>query len=139
MRSTGLSRPALVLAILLCLTAGACGPFRLPTFFGPRRSSLEVVARTNRLVLTVGAEDIVNMMLGIGFTPQQVLDLCEGLRNALMLSGAAEIRLGKQVQAIFRVEAGDYIWIATHRGDIYVYDARYHRFGLREGQPLGGS
>ncbi|MDH7600148.1 MAG: hypothetical protein QHH07_11030 [Sedimentisphaerales bacterium] len=97
------------------------------------------MARTNRLVLTLSADDVVNIMLGIGFTPQQVLELGEGLRNALMLSGAAEIRLGKrQVQAIFRVESDDYIWIATHRGDIYVYDARLHRFGLRQPQNQGG-
>lgn len=98
---------------------------------------MEVVPWTNRLVLTLEADDIVNMMLGIGFTPQQVLDLGEGLRNALMQSGAAVIRLGNsQTQAIFRVEADNYVWIATHRGDIYVYDPIYHRFGLRQ-SPAG--
>lgn len=128
-----------VLLLLLGLSLAGCGSWRWPRF-GKSDSAarLEVMQRANRSVVRLSADDIVTMMLYIGFTGRQTLELGQDLRNALMISGAAEVRAGKKVQALFAAQEGGLVWIATQRGGTYVYDARSGRFGLRE-DPRGSS
>jgi hypothetical protein len=124
------------LAVAMCLATAGCGSWRWPGLGKDRakKDGFEVVARNNRYSLTIApsATDIVNMMLRIGFSEQQVIDLGEPLRNALTSSGAADIRRGKEVGVIFAVNQGDAIFITTRRGGTYIYDVRAGRFRLGE-------
>jgi len=115
--------------VLLCLSMAGCGSWRWPRLLGRSASRLQVVPRTNTSVLRLRADDIVTMMLYVGFTERQTEELGADLHHALMTSGAAEIRAGeKQVEAIFAVR-GDEVWIATRRGGTFPYNARSGRFG----------
>jgi len=131
----GVARGGVCLGVLLLLglSLAGCGSWRWPRFWrsdsGP---SLQVLQRTNRSVVSLSADDIVTMMLYLGFTGRQTLELGEDLRNALMTAGAAEVRAGKKVQALFAAREGGLVWIATQKGGTFVYDARSGRFGLRE-------
>ena len=116
--------------LLLCLSMAGCGNWRWPRLgTSSSASGLQVVPRTNPSVLRLRADDIVTMMLGVGFTERQTKELGGDLHHALMTSGAAEIRAGKkQVEALFAVR-GDVVWIATRRGGTFPYNARSGRFG----------
>jgi hypothetical protein len=115
---------------MLCLGAAGCG-----SLFGKGNRSvapLKIVPRNNHNSLTVppSADDIVAMMLKVGFSEQQIVEMGETLRNALVSSGAAEVRRGKEVGAIFAVYKNDTIFIQTRRGGTYIYDVRNGRFQL---------
>jgi hypothetical protein len=98
-------------------------------------SGLQIAPRNNRYALTrpLTADDIVTMMLNVGFSEKQTVELGESLRNALMFSGAAEVRRGKDVEAIFGVYENDCIYITTRRGGTSIYDVRRGQFGLGQG------
>jgi hypothetical protein len=122
------------LVLAMGFAAAGCGSLRWPGSGKSNRSSgdLEIVPRNNRYSLTVtpSADDIVTMMLKVGFSEQQIVDLGEKLRNTLASSGAAEVRRGKEVGAIFAVYTNDTIFITTRRGGSYIYDTRSGRFRL---------
>jgi hypothetical protein len=56
-----------------------------------------------------------------GFSDQQILELGTNLRNALLHSGAAHIRLKDTVEAVFAVH-GDYVLIASRLRGTFIYD-----------------
>ena len=86
------------LALMLCLSTAGCGPWHWPRLGKAKAASgLQIAPRNNRYALTrpLTADDIVTMMLNVGFSEKQTVELGESLRNALMFSGAAEVRRGK--------------------------------------------
>jgi hypothetical protein len=127
------------LALAVCLGAAGCGGMRLPGFGKSKNSKtpLEIVSRDNKYSLTItpSADDIVAMMLKVGFPGDQVLVLGENLRNALSTTGRAEVRRGKEVGAIFAVYPNDTVFISTRRGGSFIYDVRNGRFKLSDESP----
>ena len=124
------------LAVLLGLTMAGCGHWRWPRLGkAGSASGLRVVPGNNRyaLMVTLTADDIVTMMVNVGFTEKQIFELGEELRNALMLSGAAQVRQGKTVEALFAASENDCIYITTRMGSTFIYDARRGQFGLGQG------
>jgi hypothetical protein len=126
------------LALMLCLSTAGCGHWRWPRLGKAKAASdLQIAPSNNRYSLTrpLTADDIVTMMLNIGFSEKQTVELGESLRNALMSSGAAEVRRGKNVEASFAVYENDCIYIATRKGGVSIYDVRRGQFGLGQGTP----
>jgi hypothetical protein len=125
------------LALAVCLGAAGCG-----SLLGKSKSknaAMEIIPKNNRYALTVtpSADDVVTMMLKIGFAEDQILALGENLRNALSTQGAAEVRRGKEVGAIFAAYQNDTVFISTRRGGTYIYDIRNARFRLGDETPPG--
>ncbi len=139
MRLSGRSATCAGLALAVCLGAAGCGSLRLPGFGKSKNSNaaLEIIPKNNRYALTVtpSADDVVTMMLKIGFAEDQILALGENLRNALATQGAAEVRRGKEVGAIFAAYQNDTIFISTRRGGTYIYDVRNAEFRLGDETP----
>jgi hypothetical protein len=139
MRLSGRSGVCAGLALAVCLGAAGCGGLRLPGFGKSKNSNaaLEIVPKNNRYALTVtpSADDIVAMMAKVGFLEGQILELGETLRNALATQGAAEVRRGKEVGAIFAAYQNDTVFISTRRGGTYIYDIRNGRFKLGDETP----
>lgn len=124
------------LAVLMALTLTGCGHWRWPRLGkADSASGLRITARDSRYALTrpLTADDVVTMMLHVGFSEKQIVELGESLRDVLMSSGAAEVRHGKEVQAIFAVYENDYIYITIRTHAVYVYDVRRGQFGLGQG------
>lgn len=75
----------------------------------------------NEDVADLKAHDIVVLMRQAGFSDQQILDLGTELRNNLATTGAAKIRTGEIVEAIYAVR-GKYVHAASRRRGSFVFD-----------------
>ena len=80
-----------------------------------------IVPLANREVVALSADDIVTVMRRAGFSDDQILDLGTEVRNTLAASGAAEVRIGNKVEAIFAVR-GEQIHISSRRRGNAIYD-----------------
>jgi hypothetical protein len=124
----------LVECVLLALLAGdivGCTPIEWPHFgsgWGGNSSGLKVRAVSNRDVAALSSDDIVQIMRRSGFSDEQILELGTEVRNALLQSGAAEIRKGK-VEVLFAVR-GEYVFIDTRSRGSFIYDIKRGRFGV---------
>lgn len=64
----------------------------------------QVMGIPNQMAAALTADDVVPMMRRAGFTDEQILEYGPDLRNLLATSGAAQIRIGDKVEAIFAVD-----------------------------------
>ena len=80
-----------------------------------------VAALPNRQTAELSADDVVRVMRRAGFTDDQVLELGTDLRNKLASTGAAQIQLGKKVEAMFAVD-GRSLHVTTLLRGSFIYD-----------------
>ena len=80
-----------------------------------------VISLTSRDIAPLQADDIVVTMRRGGFSDQEILDLGPDVRNTLASSGAAMIRIGDKVAAIFAVD-GNFLHVSTRRRGSFIYD-----------------
>lgn len=91
-------------------------------FTGRENSTkLKVVAVSSRDVIALSSDDIVRIMRRAGFTDEQVYEFGTEVRNALLEYGAAEIKMGRMVEAIFAVNNNKVFITARLRGN-FIYD-----------------
>ena len=106
------NRDVIVISFLLTILAiglGGC--------IGNR--GLEILPVNNQNVLTLSSDDIVRVMRGAGFSDNQILQHGEDLYLALSQYGAAQIKIGKRLEAVFAIN-GDAVYISTRlRNFIY--------------------
>lgn len=122
---------AIILLLLLgFLASGAigCGNINWP-HIGRKRTGFQVVPLSSRDVVDLNADDIVRIMRRAGFSDMQILELGTDLRNGLLLSGAAQIKVNKKVEAIFAAR-GDYVYITTRLRGNFIYDVKTGRFAV---------
>jgi hypothetical protein len=86
-----------------------------------------VVPLANQDAAALEADDVVRVMQRAGFSDQQILDLGTDLRNALASGGAAQIRVGKKVEALFATD-GHYLYASSRRGGSFIYDLEKRTF-----------
>ena len=116
-----------VLAMIL-LTSG-CFSLRNPFAKRPSTKGVEVVPFANTEAIQLSADDIANILLGIGgFSPDVIMNIGGDLHQALMLKGGAEIHGNGRILAQMRV-ASEQIQIVAPRG-YFIYDVKTHRFIL---------
>jgi len=108
---------ASMLTLLALLALGVIGCARNST-------GIRVVALSNRHVLDLSPNDVVEVMRRAGFSDNQVLEYGTDLRNGLAESGAVQIKIGKKVEAVFAINLndGDYVFISTRLRGNFIYN-----------------
>ena len=114
------SRISSVMIILTLLTLVALG------ISGCSNSStgIQVIALSNRSVLALSPDDVVQIMRRAGFSDAQILEYGTDLRNGLAESGAVQIKIGKKVEAVFAVNLSESncVYISTRLRGNFIYD-----------------
>ena len=108
---------AIMLTLLALLALGAVGCAR-------NSMGIRVIALSNRDVLDLSPNDVVELMRRAGFSDNQVLEYGTDLRNGLATSGAVQIKIGKKVEAVFAVNLsdGDCVFISTRLRGNFIYN-----------------
>ena len=104
------------LLALLALGAVGCGQ--------KSSSGIRVIPRSNRNVLALSPDDVIHVMRRAGFSDKQILEHGKDLRNALAVSGAVDIKIGKKVEAVFAINPneGDCVYISTRLRGNFIYN-----------------
>jgi hypothetical protein len=135
-------RVAILLALLGLLSSGVVGCAHIGNFTkgigsltsSRRTAELQVTPLSNQDVITLSADDVIRIMRRAGFSDEQILRLGTDVRSALLLSGAAQVRLRDKVEVIFAVH-DDYVFITTRLRGHFIYDVKAGGFGLRTASP----
>jgi len=86
-----------------------------------KSTGFQVVPVSSQDVAALSSDDIVRVMRRTGFSDEQILELGTQLRNALLLSGAAQVKQGNIVEAIFAIHNNNVYITARLRGN-FIYD-----------------
>jgi hypothetical protein len=137
MNSTVLRFKFYILACLLpCLCTVSCT--QIGDTLGGRSAGFKIVALSNQNVVALSADDVVQVMRRAGFSDEQILKLATELCNALLYSGAAQVRLRDKVEAVFAVH-GDYVFITTRLRGSFIYDVKKRGWVKLGATPQEGS
>jgi len=82
---------------------------------------MRVLSLSSRDIAPLEADDIVVTMRRCGFPDPEILALGPDVRNTLASSGAAMIRIGDKVEALFAVD-GNFLHVSTRRRGSFIYD-----------------
>ena len=110
------SSVTIMLTLLALLALGAVGCAR-------NSAGIRVIPMSNRSVLALSPDDVVEVMRRAGFSNNQIMEYGTDLRNGLAESGAVQIKIGKKVEAVFAVNLndGDYVYISTRLRGNFIY------------------
>ena len=100
----------LILLALLTLNVAGCA----------RNAGIQVLPLGNRHVLTLTADDVVEVMRAAGFTDMQIWEHGTAMRDGLARSGAVQIKIGETVEAVFAAN-GDSVYITTRLRGNFIY------------------
>lgn len=84
---------------------------------------IEIVPLRNQDVLTLSSDDIVRVMRRAGFSDNQILEYGTDLHSALSREGAAQIKVNKNLEAIFAIN-GDAVYISTRLRGNFIYNVK---------------
>jgi len=112
-----ISSVVITLALLALVALGICGCAHSNT-------GIRVVPLSNRSVLDLNPDDVVEVMRRAGFSDNQILEYGTDLRNGLAESGAVQIKIGKKVEAVFAINLseGNCVYISTRLRGNFIYD-----------------
>ena len=112
-----ISSMAILLTMLALLALGIGGCARSST-------GIRVIPLSNRSVLALSPDDVVEVMRRAGFSDKQILEFGTDLRNGLAESGAVQIKIGKKVEAVFAINLseGNCVYISTRLRGNFIYD-----------------
>ncbi|MHC4749706.1 MAG: hypothetical protein ACYTFW_07495 [Planctomycetota bacterium] len=107
-------KPMLVLQVLLALGVVGCA----------QTAGIQVIPLSNRNVLVVSADDVVQVMRRAGFSDRQILEYGPELRNGLAESGAVQFKINNKLEAVFAInrDQGDCVYISTRLRGNFIYD-----------------
>jgi len=108
---------AILLTLLALVALGIGGCARSST-------GIRVIPLSNRSVLALNPDDVVEVMRRAGFSDGQILQYGTDLRNGLAESGAVQIKIGKKVEAVFAINLseGNCVYISTRLRGNFIYD-----------------
>jgi hypothetical protein len=108
----------IMLTLLTILALGVGGCARSNT------GRIRVIPLSNRSVLALSPDDVVEVMRRAGFSDNQILEYGTDLRNGLAESGAVQIKIGKKVEAVFatNLNDGNRVYISTRLRGNFIYD-----------------
>ena len=111
------SSVAIMLTLLVLLALGLVGCARGTT-------GIQVIPLSNRNVLVLSPDDVVEVMRRAGFSDRQIMEYGTDLRNGLAESGAVQIKIGKKVEAVFAINLneGNCVYISTRLRGNFIYD-----------------
>ncbi|MHC4326113.1 MAG: hypothetical protein ACYSUX_17725 [Planctomycetota bacterium] len=112
-----ISSVTIMLMLLTLLALGAVGCTRSST-------GIRVIPLSNRSVLALSPDDVIEVMKRSGFSNNQILEYGTDLRNGLAESGAVQIKIGKKVEAVFAVNLNESncVYISTRLRGNFIYD-----------------
>lgn len=123
----------LVLALLALEVTGcnqAIRPAEWPELHPEGGSGeLRIVAKENRDVAELTADDIVVVMQQVGFSDDDILDLGMDLHEAIRSSGMAVVYAGNRAEMILRVNR-EYLLIRSRSHGSMIYDIARSNFGV---------
>ena len=105
----------LVSALLALLALGATGCMQ--------NRGIQVVPLGNRSVLTLTADDVVQVMRAAGFSDAQIWQHGTAVRDGLARSGAVQIKIGDTVETVFAIN-GETVYISTRLRGHFMYNIR---------------
>ncbi len=88
---------------------------------GGSGSKFQIVPVGSRDVAALNSDDTVRIMRRSGFSDAQIMELGTQVRNALLLSGAVEVKRGKIIEAIFAVNDNN-LFITTRLRGNFIYN-----------------
>ncbi len=112
------SRNGGVIVTSLLLTLLAFGVVSCATHRG-----IEIVPLRNQDVLTLSSDDIVRVMRQAGFSDNQILEYGTDLHSALSREGAAQIKVKKNLEAVFAIN-GDAVYISSRLRGNFIYNVK---------------
>ena len=83
----------------------------------------EIFPVNNQDILTLSSDDIVRVMRGAGFSDNQILQYGEDLHLALSQYGAAQIKIGRKLEAVFAIN-GDAVYISSRLRGNFIYNTK---------------
>ncbi|MCH7556359.1 MAG: hypothetical protein IIB56_02765 [Planctomycetes bacterium] len=86
-------------------------------------SGIEILPLRNQDVLTLSSDDIVRVMRHAGFSDNQILEYGTDLHSALSREGAAQIRVKKNLEAVFAIN-GDAVYISSRLRGNFIYNVK---------------
>ena len=109
------SMSILTLLTLVALGIGGCSG---------SNTGIQVIPLSNRSVLALSSDDVVQIMRRAGFSDSQILKYGTDLRNGLAESGAVQIKIGKKVEAVFaaNLSESNCVYISTRLRGNFIYD-----------------
>ncbi len=84
---------------------------------------LNIVPLRNKNVLTLSSDDIVRVMRRAGFSDNHILEYGTDLHSALSREGAAQIKVRKNLEAIYAIN-GDAVYISTRLRGNFIYNVK---------------
>lgn len=109
----------IVLLLLALLALGVVGCSSIRSMF--RSKGFEVIPVSNRNVLDLSADDVVQVMRRAGFSDNQILELGTDVHDGMLWSGAVQIKLKDKVEAVFAAN-GDDVYIGTRLRGNFIYN-----------------
>ncbi len=108
---TGRVLLASTLLALLALGATGCAQSR----------GIQVVPVGNRSVLTLTADDVVQVMRAAGFSDEQIYQHGTAVHDGLARSGAVQVKINGTVEAVLAIN-GDSVYISTRLRGHFIYN-----------------
>jgi len=106
----------IALWLLALLASGVAGCART-------RGKIEVIPWSNRDVLDLSSDDIVQVMRRAGFSDRQILELGTEVRDGLAQSGAVQIKISNKWEVVFAIK-GDYVYVSTRLRGNFIYSVK---------------
>jgi len=107
---------SIVLLLLALLASGGVGCMQHSRGF-------EVVPVSNRYVLALSSDDIVQVMRRAGFSDDQILELGTDVHNGMLESGAVQVKVDDKVEVVFAAN-GDDVYIGTRLRGNFIYNVK---------------
>jgi hypothetical protein len=98
---------------LLALGAAGCTSSR----------GIQVVPLGNRSVLTLTADEVVQVMRAAGFSDEQIYQHGTAVRDGLARSGAVQVKINGTVEAVFAIN-GETVYVSTRLRGHFMYNVR---------------
>ena len=86
-------------------------------------TKFKVVPLSNQNIADLSAKDIIQVMRRAGFSNEQILELGTDLHDGLSQSGAAQLKVGDKVEAVFAVHR-DCVYISTRLRGNFIYNIK---------------
>jgi hypothetical protein len=96
------------------------------SFAGCSQTGIRIIPLGSRHVLTLKADDVVQIMRKAGFSDAQIEENGTDLRNALAQSGAAQVIINGRLEAVFAInrDQGDCVYIATASRGNFIFNVK---------------
>ncbi len=105
----------IVSALLALLILGVAGC--------TQNTGIQVMPMSNRSVLTLTADDVVQVMRAAGFSDAQIEEYGTNLYDGLARSGAVQVKVDDTVEAVFAIN-GDSVYISTRLRGHFIYNVQ---------------